>query len=47
MIPCTECGTLWTSRLAAEECADFDRAEDARQRQWVAKHPTGARTEPR
>lgn len=42
MTPCTECGTLWASRLAAVECADFDVAEDAKAREWFAHHPTGA-----
>jgi len=42
MTPCTECGTLWASQLAAAECADFDVAEDAKHRAWFKTHPTGA-----
>lgn len=37
MPTCEECGLLYSSPLAAAECAEFDRAEDARVRQAVKR----------
>lgn len=45
MHACTECGTQYVTRLSAIECAEMDRAEDARQHQWFKAHPRGAHRE--
>lgn len=38
MNQCTECGTQYTSRLAAEECADFDKTEAQNTREWFTHY---------
>lgn len=35
---CTECDTEYTSPLAAEECADFEREDQRRQHAWTRAH---------
>lgn len=35
---CPECGAEYTSRLAAEECGEFDRTEQQRQREYTRAH---------
>lgn len=38
MTECTECGTTYTSRLAAEECSEMDAEDQRRQRAWTKAH---------
>lgn len=41
MFQCDECPAEYTSAMAAAECGETDRVEDARERAWVKAHPTG------
>lgn len=42
MYQCDECPAEYTSAMAAAECGETDREDDARERQWLRAHPTGA-----